>query len=387
LSPALENGPVVPVRVIETAARIAPFGDPVGDIPIAGMSFSELQRKQAQDAGVDDRLTVAAHAIATAKLLRAFVANAPRGTPSALAVRADSPLALLTPVSSIRREDGLLVYDVFLDAPYSDVASARAAAKPVVVEHRSLTYRREFPRVGPGPHHLDLPADGVLCAHLEHWVHLLWVAPLLVPALGPKIDPTAQVHPSAHVEGSIIGPGAIVGAGSRIHGSYIGANARLADFSKVTRCMLGDGVHTLADATFSHVVSLGEGTLTNLLLRDVVVGRKVFLTSGVIFWGEALGESITVDRDGVEVDTGRPFVGGCVGHGSVLGARTIVGPGRALPNRTLVVLRREEGVMRVEPTAPGTPLCWDNAALVPFDTMRPGQIPAELDRALHEDVE
>jgi hypothetical protein len=67
-----------------------------------------------------------------------------------------------------------------------------------------------------------------------------------------------------------------------------------------------------------------------------------------------------------------------VGHGSVLGARTIVGAGRALPNRTMVVMRREEGVLRIAPHAPGTPLCWDDAALVPFDSMRPGVVPDEL---------
>ena len=72
-------------------------------------------------------------------------------------------------------------------------------------------------------------------------------------------------------------------------------------------------------------------------------------------------------------------LGGCAGHGSTLGARTIVAPGRALPNRTVVVMRREEGVLRIEATAVGTPVCWHDAALVPFDRLRPGATPEEID--------
>lgn len=379
------------VRVIETGARIAPLGDAVGELAIAGRTFAALQAEEASLPG-GERLTLAAHALATRPLLRRFLADvgAPSGRPRALAVPAASPLAALVPVSSVRREGALLVYDIFADAPADASLSAlRASAEPQLVEHSGAIYRREYPRLGPQPHHLDLPADGVVAGHVEHWVHALWLAPLLVPSLAARaegrrrrvssvVHPTAEVHPTARLEGSIVGARAVIGAGCTLDHSYVGAGARLADFSKVARSVLGDGVHTLADATFSHVVSLGEGTLTNLLLRDVLVGRKVFITSGVIFWGEALGSSITVERDGVEVDTGRRFLGGCVGHGAVLGARAIVGPGRAIPNRTIVVMRREEGVLRVTPHAPGTPLCWDDAALVPYTSMRPGQVPDEL---------
>lgn len=189
----------------------------------------------------------------------------------------------------------------------------------------------------------------------------------------------AEIHPTAHVEGSIVGEGAQIAAGCSLRHSFVGAGSRLAEHTKLDRCVLGDRALTLADATFSHVVSLGEGTLTNLLLKDVLIGRAVFLTSGVIFWGERDGGgNVTVDRDGQEIDTERRFVGGCVGHGSVLGARTIVAAGRALPNRTMVVMRREEGVLRIERQATSTPLCWDNAALVPFDRLEPGRPPDEL---------
>jgi carbonic anhydrase/acetyltransferase-like protein (isoleucine patch superfamily) len=384
------------MRVIGSDARLSPFGDAVGDLPLIGRTLARLREEEA--ALTDSaRLTFAAHAFATTPILAAWLARVgpPGGRPRALAFAVSSPLAHLVPVSTARRVGELWVLDVFADAPIeATLEDLRAQAEPVAVEASGVTYRRELPRLGPAPHHLELPADGAVAAHVEHWVHLLWLGPLLVPRLRARaegkrrrtrgaeqpsiVHPTAEIHPTARLDGAIVGPRAIVGVGCTIDHSYVGADARLADFSKVSRCVLGDGVHTLADANFSHVVSLGDGTLTNLQLRDVLIGRKVFLTSGVIFWGEALGATITVEHEGREHDTGRRLLGGCVGHGAVLGARTIVGPGRALPNRTVVVMRREEGVLRVAPHAPGTPLCWDDAALVPYAQLRPGETPDEL---------
>jgi hypothetical protein len=63
----------------------------------------------------------------------------------------------------------------------------------------------------------------------------------------------------------------------------------------------------------------------------------------------------------------------------ILGARTIVAPGRALPNGITVVMRKEEGVFKVESAPPGTPMCWDNAALVPIGELVPGHRPEELE--------
>jgi hypothetical protein len=360
------------VRILELGTRILPFGDRVVDLPLLDRTVAGFREREAEASGGAARLCFADHAIATAPLLRAFLDRAPRDRPSRLALPKTSASALLAPVSSIERTDDLLLYDVFADAKSDDLETLRRS-QPVVVDLASRTERRELHRAGPPPHHLDLPADGILAAHLEHWVHLLWVAPLLVQAIlrGKKnlIGKGARIHHTAHVEGSVIGPGTTIGADSSIYRSYVGPRSMLSDFTKVTRSVLGEETHTLADANFSHAVSLGEGTLTNLLLRDTIVGRKVFLTSGVIFWNEGIEKTIRVEHRGALVDTERKNLGGCAGHGSVLGARTIVAPGRALPNGTTVVMRREEGVMRFD-VEDGTPACWFDGALVPVERVR-----------------
>ncbi len=374
------------VRVLDLDTRIAPFGDRVVDLPLLDRDVAGFRCREAEAAGAPERLTFADHAIATAPVLSAFLREAPRGRPARLALPASSSSALLAPVSSIERDGERLLFDVFSDAPDGmDLAALRREADPVLAVVEDRTFRREIHRVGPPPHHLDLPADGVLAAHLEHWVHLLWVAPLLIPALrrhlkrrNNAIAKSASVHHTAHVEGSVIGEGASIGADCALQDAYVGPQATLSDFTKVTRSVLGGGTHTLADASFYFAVAFGEGTLSNLLLRDTLLGRSVFLTTGVIFWNEGIERTIRVDRDGRLIDTGRKSLGGCVGHGCILGARTIVAPGRALPNRTTVVMRREEGVMRFD-VANGAPACWFDGALVPVERVLPGYRAEEVD--------
>ena len=371
------------MRVLDLATCIAPFGDRVGALPMLGDTFEARQQQEALAAGIDTtRLTIADYAFASAPLLAALMKAAPGDQVAALALPRTAPSSTLVPASSVQVKGDLLVYDVFADAPpEADLATLRATATPVLIDRQWAIRRREVQRVGPPPHHIDLPDDGVVAAHMEHWVHVLWLAPLLVPAVRSRtagkrrrgkaglassvIGKDTKIHPSVYLEGAIIGDGARLGAGCSIRHSSVGAESHLSDFTKVSYSVLGDRTHTLVDATFSNVVSLGSGTLANLLLRDVLLGRDVFLTSGVIFWNEAIDGTITVDKDGAAIDTGRKVLGGCAGHGCVLGARTIVAPGKALPNRTTVVMRREEGVMKFEAAEPGTPMCWYDATLGP----------------------
>lgn len=326
-------------------------------------------------------------------ILSAFL-RAAQGRPARLALsKTSAAVAPFWPVSSIEERGDLLLLDVYANVDDQVLRSLRENTAPTLVEPTVPTARRELPRLGPGPHHLDLPCSGLVAAHIEHWVHVLWLWPLLVPRLLARSEPKAParhgsaanlvgagaiVHPTAHVEGSIIGPGAEIGAFASVRNSYVGAGSRLSDFTKVTSSVLEARTHTLADATFSSMVSLGESTLASLLLRDTILGRQVFLTTGVIFWNEGHSETVKVLHRGEWRDTHRIALGGCAGHRASLGARTIVAPGRALPNGAVVVMRREEGVLRVEDVPAGTPLCWDDAKLVPYSRLRPGEVPDEL---------
>ncbi len=385
------------MRVLEQQTLIEPFGDPVAQVAMCGADLATLRSQELAASGIDaERLTVADYAFATATVLKAFAARASGQRPCRLALPRHAALESLVAVSSVQRLEDRLVYDIFIDAaPDDDLAALRANAEVVLVPLEPAVRWRALPRFGPGPHRIPIVCDGAFAMHFEHWVHLLWGAPLLVPNLLARaegrrrrspggrapsiIEKGADVHPSAYLEGAVIAEGAEVGAQCVIRNSYIGAQSRLSDFTKVAHSVLGPQTHTLADANFEYMVAGGGGTLTNLLLQDSLLGKQVFVTTGVIFWKDELGEQITVRHRGKEEPTGRTVLGGCAGHGSVLGARTIVAPGRALPNRTTVVMRKEEGVLRIDPRiAEGVAGCWYDGALVPTTEVDPEYEPEEL---------
>jgi hypothetical protein len=370
------------VRVIDLDTRILPFGDRVGDLLCLDRTFETFAAQQLDNSGVAPaRATRADYAFASAPIWSAFAAKA-RG-PSALAVPVGSPLAKYLAVSGARRDGDRFVLDLFLDAPDGDLDTVRSACVPVEVDVDVTLRRRELIRVGPPPHHIDLVDDGVLAMHVEHWVHVLWLWPALVRRLQKRptknvIGDNVQIHPSARVEGSVIGDDVQIGASCSIEGSFIGAGCQLSDFTKCRYAVLGRDTHTLADASFSEMVALGGGTLTNLGFADSVLGHDVFLTTGVIFWNEQLDGTVFVDHGGASVDTGRKELGGCAGHGSVLGARTILAPGRGLPNRTTVVMRKEESVFAIHDAPPGTPMIWHEGAMVPVADVAPDYVPEEI---------
>lgn len=368
------------MRVIERDTRILPFGDLVGDLPCLDRTFAAFRDHELEASGAADRLTVVDAAFVSAPLLRAFVAAAEG--PSRLAVPRTSVLRSYVPASSVEDDGELLLFDVFCDAE-GDLEALRASARPVVIDPIIRTRRREWPRVGPPPHHIELVDDGLVAMHVEHWAHVLWLWPALVRRLQKRatknvIGKGVKIHPSADIEGSVIGDDVEIGASCVVHHSYVGARSQLSDFTKVAYSVLGDGTHTLADASFYEMVALGGGTLTSLTFRDSILGRNVFLTTGVIFWHDVLEGSVAVEKDGAWIDTGRKVLGGCAGHGAVLGARTILAPGRALPNRTTVVMRKEEGVFSIHDAPPGTPMCWHEAAMVPVAEVDPGYLPDEV---------
>ncbi len=371
------------MRVLDLQTRIEPFCDLVGTLPLFGTTFDALRATEVEAAKTEARrLTFADYAYAAAPLLSAFVQRAPRGRCSRLAL-GQGPWSALVPVSSVEKRDGCFGYDIYCDAPQdATLSELRERATWVTVDAPGALRIRELPRLGPPPHQLALPADGLWAAHLEHWVHLLWLPPLMLGrrrGYGNRIAKSAQIHPKAYLENCWIDEDVEIGAKACLINVAVGAGSRISDFTRASHAVLGPKTHTLADACFAELVSLGGGTLASLLAKDTLLGRNVFITTGVIFWTDVLEGTVSVLKNGQEVDTGRKVLGGCAGHGSVLGARTFVAPGRALPNRTTVVMRKEEGVQRIPPHPPGTPLAWNEAALVPVRSFAPDYTPFELD--------
>jgi len=363
------------VRIIRSAQTIAPFGDRVCDLPFLDVSFEQFRQREVQQARVEPNdLCFASWAFASAEILEAFRRQTTPGTPSRLSLPVSHVSRIFQPLSSVLRKDDQLLYDIFIYADQNaSLEELRHTCAPVCVETESKTKLRQLPRMNSGPSEIEYPVDGRLAVHLEHWVHLLWAIPCLVPGLlknaRNRVGRNVTIHPTAYLENAVIGDNTQIGAGCFISNSYIGPGSQLFDFTKVRHSVLGHGTHTLADASFSHVVSFGGATLSNLLLRDVILGRNCFVTTGVIFQDQSIDKPISVLDGGKEISTERMALGGCAGHGCILGARAIIAPGRALPNRTTIVMRREEGVHKISPELARTPVCWNEGTLSPAAEM------------------
>ncbi len=347
------------MRILTTDRRIAPFGFAPGQWPLADQPLAQRRTHEIELSGIGARLSVADHAFVTSDILRAFGHQTRKtGACRRLGLSAHPALTALAAVSSIECKDEHLLYDVFVDAPEgASLAELRANAEPVLLSWEGPSRQRALPRFPGAPTTLEVPDGASFALHVEHWVHALWIGGPLVSLLlengnshcaplGGRnvIGKNVQLHPSVSLENCVIADNVEIGAQSALHDCYVGPHSKLADFTKASYSVFGDHTHTLNDANFSEMVALGGGTLTNLGLSDSLLGRDAFVTTGVVFWSHNRDGPVSVERDGEMVSSERWVLGGCAGDGCILGARTIVTPGGALPGGTTVVVRKEEGM-------------------------------------------
>ncbi len=396
-------------RIVPSGVLLEPFGDPAAEAFLGGETLG------AAVAGVLGRLGIAALAFdapvseadgetlllpdnlfLTRQALRLFIA-ACRGPGVFRAGLPPGPLPdYLRPLSNLVNRDGLWLTDLFLvrgdsvpSLPWPELRerlSAGARAVPIPAE---VAVER-LPQIRPGPprQELLLPRSLSVIAEVRHWVHVLWLNHLLpwvrlrerwldAPAWRRAwrsrgrnpfrravrqsiVGKGCDIHPTAWIEGCILGRGVKVSAFVTLRECIVGDGVEINEHSKLRRSVLGEKCLVLNDSYFDGCTGYPRATLANVLVRNSVFGRRVFLTSAVMFWDEPVLEPVSVVAGGVEVPTGRWQVGGCAGHGSILGTRAVFLPGRAVPNGTIVVMRPDEGTLkfpaRVEPREPYVPM-------------------------------
>lgn len=288
-------------------------------------------------------------------------------------------------------------YDLFLtaaDDTDADLDSLRTRATPVRLTLPCTTQEIRTQGLGPPPGVTLLPRAREVVAHIHCWPHLLWFGQLWPHAARAAVLPdtmlqdgnnvvgnNVRVHPTALVERSVLSDNTEVEAHATVMDSVLCPGARVADHTAVHHSVLGKDCATLADSLLRRVVALPGSTISNVDLREVLLGRGVFITSGVIFFTGQHGSMAPYGQSPETLrDSGKAELGGAVGHRCVLGARAMFEPGRALPGGVVIVMRPEEGVLGVpQELAPGTLLAWDNAALVPLSQRWPGHTPPEVD--------
>lgn len=358
-------------RVRSPAPRaVAPFLDEPGALPCLGRDLARFQEEEAARAGLrlvdvaaGDALPEGTAALCgddvlfTAEVLQALRAAAARGGVVQAAIARGTPLhARAAPLCPDGAPDAHLPLPLWAGRLESlrpgDVADATravpgAALVPVCDDEAHVPHRVD--PYGPAPHVLAVPCGDRVAGRFAHWLHVLDLGLALTARETRRAGARgrrgrAKVHPTALVERSVLEDGVEIDAHASVIDSWIGAGARIAERSVVHSSSIGASCQTLVDTHLRRVVAMSGSTLSNLSLEDVVVGREVFVTTATTFFPGAPRETVVVDG----VDTGRPCLGGAIGHRAILGARALFSAGVAVPSGAVVVMRPDEGATRLD---------------------------------------
>jgi len=231
-------------------------------------------------------------------------------------------------------------------------------------------YEQTLDRLFKEKRYVAAPYDGPWLPVKYPW-HLLSLLPHLLAQTKRAIHPTADIHPSAIIEGNVaIGEGSVVMAHATIVGPcvigkqcVIANNALVRGSSIGDQCVIGFGSEVkssiLAGEVWTHMTYIG----------DSVIGRNVSFGGGSLTGNLRLDEGIV--RSVVqeqEIETGLTKFGTAIGDGCRLGIHTSINPGikigagsfirsaalltKDVPDHSFVTMKSGEMDVRPNRTAP-----------------------------------
>jgi acetyltransferase-like isoleucine patch superfamily enzyme len=249
--------------------------------------------------------------------------------------------------------------------------------RPVTLDADEFVHDLAFPEHMVQGGTYRVPITTTVVVQIEHWANL-WAANV-VGALGRlaalmndrfrqlnlalrafstnewkiagrnvTVGENCDVHPTAHVENSILGDGVEIGAGSVVRGSIIDDRTVIQNNVSVAYSVIGERCQFQHNTSLSYSL-LFPGAFTNCLyLNCSVMGRDTFIGAGTIQTDFRFdGNDVVVLDDGAPVDSGQRFLGGCMGHESYLGAGLVIAPGREIPNGVRVMPSEDDVVSNV----------------------------------------
>lgn len=146
-----------------------------------------------------------------------------------------------------------------------------------------------------------------------------------------QIHPSAIVHPTAVVEGSIIGPGARVGAYAVIRFSVIGEGAFIDDHAGIKFSIIGDGAYIANNNVIFFTTAYPGAFLISGPYQFCCFGRDTAIMNSIPSDYRLDNRTIQVRTEKGLQDTGLRFAGSIVGHGTRIAAGLIIAPGRVIP--------------------------------------------------------
>jgi acetyltransferase-like isoleucine patch superfamily enzyme len=431
--------------IIETGRKLSPFGDPPDEALFAmgtvggavraslerrGLRVERVRLEDPVPASDEPTLVLCDHTYLSDKCAGDFLADAfkQRGVVR-LALCRTPASEYMRPVSSVvvepldpsgfggrRRGAGKtdakaserVCYDAFFAAagklPAADSCAAlldelREKSPRLVVGKREIVREVRMPIVGDAEStRMEFPITSTVAAHVEHWVHVLWLnqlafgilwgetirqhklwalsrALLAFPWSMPRLFASlvrrgagVRIHPTAHVEGSILGDGVVIGARASVRNSVLAPGTEVGDHATVITSVLGERSYVTPKTFFVWGAAYPDAVISNYKMQMSLVGRGASASTWAGLIDAKFTGAIEVLHDGERVSTERNFLGSCLGHDSHVGAKVLVLPGREVPNGAFITMRPDEIVREIpDSLEPGVPVVRDAGTLVPLD--------------------
>ncbi len=409
--------------IIQTDRKVAPFGRSTAKIYSPFVNFGNLLKEELSLCGLKVRnirfaneidtaepsLLVPDYVFVTAPLVKKFLflcKNNP-GRIQRLSVARSKLTDYYTPLMDIgeSESDGeaRLLFDIFYIPAGQDFAGAdnegnliekmrRDSSATKVTQTFGIKIER-LSNVSGKPYFEEFPVTDEIAGHIRFWFHSLLMNVLYLGLFRRRlmegdysfgflnrkknlnsgnvyqsvIGSNVWIHPTSVVENSVIADNVRIGAKTIIRDSVIMRDCTIGDSNIIKNSLFGESVTSLSNSRFRCSVISPRSTVSNLGFCYSVLGEGSFLTTAVIFLYEGISSTIKIKYNGEELDTRRFFLGSAAGEGAVLGTRAIVSPGLAIPSDTVIVLRPEEGVMKIPELSESDYYVWDNATMRKFD--------------------
>lgn len=342
---------------VRTGRRIAPWGDPVGEVRVVGVPLAERQERAARAAGLswggdadgvgtardelywDDDLDVSIPA------LRHFLRRARGAGQLCLTERPPGRSALdPEPPGPVVAGEPTRVYGLRF-----------ATGGPVAVPPAGFGGRTRLPMGVEAPWFISART----AVTIRHWAHLLRANLAATPvALGDAllmapwnlawtwlrapwragmgrlaaVGRGCEIHPTARLEACRVGRGVRIGAYSVLRGCIVGDGVIIEDHVTARGSVVEDGGHLANYAMFNFSVLGAGSSIGHIGAQACLLGRRSFVASFAVLQDLSFAGNVRVRMGAHLVDSGTPFLGVAVGHDVRLASTLVVPPGREVPN-------------------------------------------------------
>ncbi|PKK90323.1 MAG: hypothetical protein CVV64_10170 [Candidatus Wallbacteria bacterium HGW-Wallbacteria-1] len=145
------------------------------------------------------------------------------------------------------------------------------------------------------------------------------------------IHSTAEVHPTAVIEGSVIGAGAKIGAYAVVRFSVVGKKAFIDDHAGIKFSIIGDNSYVANNNVIFFSTLYPGAFLISGPYQFSCFGYNTAVMNSIPSDYRLDNETIRVMTSSGVRDTGLRFAGSIIGHETRIAAGLIIAPGRSVP--------------------------------------------------------